>query len=65
MTIFDKTLAYYPTELITAVKSFMIQAPGIFGNSYQAPKSLLPFSNTREQHYHRVILTKILLGTTN
>jgi hypothetical protein len=39
------TVIYYGTELITVVKSFMIQAPGIISNSESHFSSLKGFFN--------------------
>jgi hypothetical protein len=35
------TQAYYSTELITAVKSFMVQAPGVKYKNFFLPWSLM------------------------
>jgi hypothetical protein len=47
------TVIYYGTELITVVKSFMIQAPGIISNSESHFSSLKGFFNFGRKFFWR------------
>jgi hypothetical protein len=40
------TLAYYDTTAISALKSFLVHAPGYINNYYARQKECLPGTNT-------------------